>query len=218
MNRVLITLLFLLAMGCGCIPRRHPPIGEAAKQSDLQAVRRCVEAGDDVNEHGLFGMTALHWAAGNNRSDIVTYLLEHGADIESRDKEQSTPLLSAAAGKALDVVRLLANRGAKTDVRDKDNCGVIHFAGVLGPLQNLQSVTNTLDYLLCLGLDINERDYRGWTILDWAEVRGGTENARLAAYIISHGGRRGAEIDPSLTNKLASALHPAPTPSPSRER
>jgi ankyrin repeat protein len=54
---------------------------------ELEAVRRCLEAGVDPNVRGEeHGATPLHWAAWENRRSHVDLLLEHGADPTIRDR------------------------------------------------------------------------------------------------------------------------------------
>ncbi len=54
---------------------------------------RMVEQGADVSRVGLFGATALHWAAFMGLDRMAHALLAAGSDLELRDQEhQSTPL------------------------------------------------------------------------------------------------------------------------------
>lgn len=52
-----------------------------------------VEAGADVNQPDSETVTLLHWAAINNRKDIVKYLIAKGAVVDAIGGElASTPL------------------------------------------------------------------------------------------------------------------------------
>lgn len=58
----------------------------------FEAVRICVEAGNDVNAANSKGMRAIHGAANRGSDEIIRYLAEHGADLRARDSEGRTPL------------------------------------------------------------------------------------------------------------------------------
>jgi ankyrin repeat protein len=62
----------------------------------LEAVKFCVELGNDVNAVDDNGETALHGAAWRGANDIVTLLVEKGARLDAREKKgQFTPLAYA---------------------------------------------------------------------------------------------------------------------------
>jgi uncharacterized protein len=64
--------------------------------------------GADVNAKGVFGGTALHWAAINGHKDTVAFLVAHGADLTIRDsKFDSTPDGWAAEGEHEEIRELL---------------------------------------------------------------------------------------------------------------
>jgi len=70
-----------------------------------------LERGADVNAKGVFGGTALHWAAINGHKDTVGFLVANGADLAIRDEKfDSTPEQWAAEGEHDEVRALL--RGA----------------------------------------------------------------------------------------------------------
>jgi ankyrin repeat protein len=48
--------------------------------------------GADIDAKGVFGGTAVHWAAINGHKDTVMFLVNHGADLSARDaKFDATP-------------------------------------------------------------------------------------------------------------------------------
>lgn len=51
---------------------------KATQYGALDRVKQLVDAGFDVNERDGENVTLLHWAAINNRKDIVTYFLKKG--------------------------------------------------------------------------------------------------------------------------------------------
>jgi len=58
----------------------------------LEAVKLCVELGQDVNAANSMGLTPLMGAANRGSDDIIQFLVEHGAKLDVKDKEGRTPL------------------------------------------------------------------------------------------------------------------------------
>jgi ankyrin repeat protein len=58
-------------------------------------VARLVRTGADIDLQDNNGSTALHFAAQEQRPEVVKLLLDAGADIEKRDKHGATPLMHA---------------------------------------------------------------------------------------------------------------------------
>ena len=69
---------------------------------------------------GEGGSTALHCAAADNRSDLVTLLLDHGAKVESLDQGRDTPLHWACRNIATDACKALLEKGADVNRAGKD--------------------------------------------------------------------------------------------------
>jgi ankyrin repeat protein len=71
--------------------------GSLAGQEDevLDAVRICIEHGNDVNAVDTLGYTALHGAAFRGVNTVVEYLVEKGARLDARNSEGWTPLAIA---------------------------------------------------------------------------------------------------------------------------
>ena len=67
-------------------------IGAASLNAELVALR-LLEVGADARTRGLFGATALHWAALQGHERLVPRLVEAGADVHLRDRQyRSTPI------------------------------------------------------------------------------------------------------------------------------
>ncbi len=66
---------------------------EAAKQGELENVRRIVENRPElINSRDEHGATALHYAAFGGHRDVVMLLIKNGADINARDNQfHATP-------------------------------------------------------------------------------------------------------------------------------
>jgi ankyrin repeat protein len=61
-------------------------------QAQLEAVRICFEAGNDVNAANSKGIRAIHGAANRGSEQIIEFLAAHGADLTARDSEGRSAL------------------------------------------------------------------------------------------------------------------------------
>jgi ankyrin repeat protein len=71
----------------GSLPGQEPEV--------LEAVKMCVELGNDVNATNYLGETALHGAAFRGVNDVVQYLADRGATLDARDTRGWTALAIA---------------------------------------------------------------------------------------------------------------------------
>jgi ankyrin repeat protein len=65
------------------------------EQEVLEAVKICVEMGDDVNAANMYGETALHGAAYRGANLVVQYLADSGAKLDAKDVHGWTALTVA---------------------------------------------------------------------------------------------------------------------------
>jgi ankyrin repeat protein len=98
-------------------------IGVAARNGELDEVKRLVASGVDINTPGRGAWTPLHEAASQGYSAVVQWLLENGADVNCKtvvvrgEDAGKSPLHVAVEGGHSDVVKLLVKRGAKIDAK-----------------------------------------------------------------------------------------------------
>ena len=92
----------------------------------LEAVKMCVELGNEVNAANYRGMTALHGAAFRGANGVVEYLVAQGADLDARTALGYSPLAVADGFSYSDFYKaqkhtaallreLMADRGIPTD-------------------------------------------------------------------------------------------------------
>jgi len=91
-----------------------------------------LQAAPNVDVRDGNGMTALHWAARNGRTDIINMLLEHGASINTRDYNRQTPLHLAVAHKQQAAAELLIAKGALVNMRTSFGRTPLHMAAETG--------------------------------------------------------------------------------------
>lgn len=155
-------------------PPREPPqppperdysgfdIVKATQYGAIARVKELVEAGWDVNQPDHETVTLLHWAAINNRREIVDYLVERGARVDAIGGElQSTPLQWASRQGHLEAVVALVRAGADPALRDAEGCASLHLAAQFGH-------TAVVAYLVARGVPPDVPDAAGMTPLMWA--------------------------------------------------
>jgi len=104
-------------------------IWTAASQGNLEAIKRHLEAGVDVDATFIApgipasGATPLHLVVLADQAEIAEFLIERQADLNARagDEHGGTPLHWAAALGRVDMARRLIDAGA--DVNARDNHG-----------------------------------------------------------------------------------------------
>jgi ankyrin repeat protein len=84
----------------------HSPLCAAIAKGDVDAVRKFIEYGVDVNEISN-DYTPLMLAARYNRADIIELLLKAGADAKYRNGRGMTAIKIAQQFNAEDAVRVL---------------------------------------------------------------------------------------------------------------
>lgn len=97
-------------------PDQRLALIEAAKEGNLEEVRRLLDEGADPNPTTDFQEFALMGAVSNDRPDVVALLLDRGANPNLRDSQGQTALFMAAYQRNTRVVGMLLDAGAEVDV------------------------------------------------------------------------------------------------------
>merc|ERR1719312_68312 len=143
-------------------------IVKATQYGAFDRVQEIVDAGFDINQRDEENVTLLHWAAINNRKEIVQYFLKLGADIDAVGGElMSTPLHWATRQGHCGIIVVLIQAGANPGVRDGEGCAALHLAAQFGH-------TAIVGYLIAKGQNVNTVDSNGMTPLMWAAYRTST--------------------------------------------
>uniref|UniRef100_A0A182TRT0 Palmitoyltransferase n=1 Tax=Anopheles melas TaxID=34690 RepID=A0A182TRT0_9DIPT len=137
-------------------------IVKATQYGAIARVKELIEAGWDVNQPDSETVTLLHWAAINNRKDIIKYFLDKGAIVDAVGGElNATPLHWATRQGHLGAVVLLLAAGADPSLRDAEGCSCIHLAAQFGH-------TALVAYFIARGVNPDLQDRGGMTALMWA--------------------------------------------------
>lgn len=84
----------------------NTPLGFAISKEDIEAVKKFIEYGADVNEVSN-GMSPLMIAARYNKVEIIKLLLSKGANINKKDENGFTALKYAQLSNAAEAIQLL---------------------------------------------------------------------------------------------------------------
>ncbi|XP_063223420.1 palmitoyltransferase Hip14 isoform X2 [Bacillus rossius redtenbacheri] len=140
-------------------------IVKATQYGSLSRCRELLEAGHDVNQPDAETVTLLHWAAINNRLEIMRYFISKGAVVDAIGGElMSTPLHWATRQGHLGAVTLLMQHGADPSLRDGEGCSCIHLAAQFGH-------TAIVAYFVAKGVNVNMQDRNGMTPLMWSAYK-----------------------------------------------
>lgn len=109
-------------------------VADAAMRGDKDGVRELLKQGADVNAARADGMTALHWAAERNDSEMTQMLLYAGANVKSMTRiGQYTPLHIAAKGGHIAVVDHLLKAGSDANaLTSNSGASPLHLAAASG--------------------------------------------------------------------------------------
>jgi ankyrin repeat protein len=115
---------------CGADPNMRDGNGKTALfhvvgmlSSKFTEAQLLLDAGVDINEQDMLGMTILMKTGGKY---AVEFLLSHGADIELQDIHGKTALFHAAEGQKRKVFQSLLEAGARVDTPDIHGKTVAH--------------------------------------------------------------------------------------------
>ncbi|XP_060530726.1 palmitoyltransferase Hip14 [Cylas formicarius] len=137
-------------------------IVKATQYGAFLRVKELVDAGYNVNQRDSENVTLLHWAAINNRKDIMKFFIDKGAKVDAIGGElQATPLHWATRQGHLEATVILMNAGANPTLRDAEGCTCIHLAAQFGH-------TALVAYFVARGVSPDLVDRTGMTPLMWA--------------------------------------------------
>ena len=113
---LLTTIAAVLLVGCGPSERA---LRSAAHDGNIEAVKRQLAAGANVNAPNTYGWTALYWASSRGHKEIVELLIANGADVNVQSDNGRTPLDGAidphpTLDRQPEIADLLRKHGGKT--------------------------------------------------------------------------------------------------------
>ena len=119
--------------------------GEKVKH-DLRAAKKLRAAGADVDSKDAEGWSALHWAAAEGRSRVITYLLESGAFVDAVDPSNCSPLWAASYNGEYQAALLLLAGGADLTIKGQPKGDAIPTTpGLAARSQSKASIADLID-------------------------------------------------------------------------
>lgn len=187
----------------------HRSILEFERSKDLEAVKRALEAGGDINAPSReSGGTALHIAARTGNGELGRILLAAGAAVTARNEDGETPLHVAAAwNDSPEVLADLIAAGADLEARDQFGRTPLHVAAAWADVPEVVAV------LLAAGANIGARTDFGDTPLHeaagWHARRTGDADLAIVKLLVTAGGAVDARNNYGRTplHEAASSSH-----------
>ncbi len=162
-----------------------PPLLDAAKNGDRDAVRLLTQKRAEVNAAAPDGTTALHWAAHRDDLDIADLLIRAGAKVNAATDLGVTPLWNASQNGSDAMVRRLLQAGA--------NPNAPLLAGETPVMVASRSgYHSVVEQLIAKGAGVNARGARGQTALMWAAAQKHPDVVRV---LVAHGADVRAKSD-----------------------
>jgi uncharacterized protein len=144
----------------------------ALKNDRPALARQMIEAGTDINQAAVNGVTPLMAAAHAGQTETFKILLTKGADINAVDRLQKTAMTYAAGQGQTDIVVLLLNAGVDANAVYAHDLTALMWAAGYGK-------TATVKALLDAGAKPALKDDRGKTALDIAREGKFDETVKL---------------------------------------
>jgi ankyrin repeat protein len=152
-----------------------PPLIDAVKRGDRQAVRTLLRNRALVSQAEADGTTALHWAVRNDDLELVSALITAGADVKAVNRYGLRPLTLAAMNGSPGAVGALLKAGADPNTVTDAGEPVVMTAARTG---NVDAVK----LLVARGADVNARErWFGETAVMWAAAENHAAVVRVLA-------------------------------------
>jgi len=152
-------------------PDEYSPLFRAAMKGRHDEIKALVAQGTSVEEKGLGGETALHWAAAYGHKTVAEFLVSKGADVNAADSTKNTSLHFAAQEGQVAVLEFLLAKGADVDANNEDGVTPLHLAAANGQ-------TSIAQALLDNGASKDAKDSGGTVPLHLAAAYGHAETVR----------------------------------------
>ena len=200
MKHLLLTIIAaVLVVGCATTQSPESQTAEAlgvsihhaASYGNIEAVKRYIASGADVNKTSGGGRDPLSWAVQDGHKEIAELLIANGADVNANDHAGTAPLHRAAFRGWEEIAELLIAKGADVNARNNFNYWTpLHWASDRGHKE-------IAELLITAGSDVNLMDKDGKTQLDVAigpSFTGLSKTTETADLLRKHGGKTSEEL------------------------
>ena len=150
---------------------------DAAKNSDIDALRTLIEEGADVDVRSGDGSTALLWASYRDDLESADLLIHAGADVNLANDLGATPIWAASQNASADMADKLLAAGANPD-------SPLSLGETPLVTASRSGSPEVVRVLLEKGADVNARGARGQTPLMFAVAQ---RHPRVVKVLLEHG-------------------------------
>ncbi len=184
-RRVAALLLSLLvAMPALALTERDRALIDATWRNDVDAARRLIADGADVNAQDETLDSAFLLAGAEGRLDILKLTLAAGADLTSTNRYGGTALIPACHHGHVETVRELLKTAIDVNHVNRLGWTALLEVAILG--DGGARYVDIADMLIARGADVNLADRQGVTALAHAQQR---RHEALAALLAKAGAR-----------------------------
>lgn len=156
-NFILAMAVTLVMMSCGNtgsgqkdgekVEAPDVDIHTVTQKGDIEALRKHIAAGTDLNTKDPFGGSSpLITATVFNQPEAAKVLIDAGADLNFKNNDGSTPLHTAAFFCRPDMVKMLLDKGADKTITN--NYGATPYLSVAGPYAEVKPAYEMMEKLL----------------------------------------------------------------------
>lgn len=145
---------------------------------DVEIASRCIDCGVNVNQQGIFSITALCIASENGHVAMVKYLIENGANVNQVDGQGSTPIGNASDNGDLGIVKVLVENGAEVNQTGSDGTPPLLKSCKRGNL-------SIVKFLVEKGADLHQADVKNYHYPLYASSQRG--HLSIVKFLIKNG-------------------------------
>ena len=151
----------------------------ALEMEDDVLAKQIIEKFDDINvgNEEFYGLTLLHYASREGRTEIVEFLIVQGADVNANTNSGWTALMHATRSGHTETAELLIANGADVNAVDNYRRTALMWTSWAGH-------TEIAELLIANGADVYAVDDDGWNVLMWASRKG---HIKIAELLIANG-------------------------------
>ncbi|KAJ3459672.1 hypothetical protein MRS44_015745 [Fusarium solani] len=143
-------------------------------------------------------------AAFSKHHTILRKLLDRDIAREFPGFEGRSPFLLAAANGDLEAMKLLMDKGVNTKATDDDGCTALHL--VAESSADDKTKERAVEFLVKDGADVNARDNRQCTPLDYSVWQGSPSNEKMTEILLNHGADVHALDDEGSTSIMHASI------------
>jgi ankyrin repeat protein len=167
----------LVGASGAALAAERPPLIDAARNADKDAVRALIRQGANVNAPDADGATALHWASYRDDLESADLLIRAGAHMNAANELGATPLWNASQNGSAAMVRRLLQGGADPNIALLSGETPVMVASRSGS-------PDVVERLLAAGAKANAHAARGQTALMWAVAQ---RHPDVVKVLLAHG-------------------------------